>query len=61
MSYVIIKHVVVEGKELPVLLVDEQNEVMSFGHIEDAKDYKNLFQVNSDSNHRYEIKKVHEK
>ena len=58
MSYVIIKHVKVEGKELPVLLLNHQNEILTFNSRDDAKQYKELFQVNSDSNHRYEIQKI---
>lgn len=61
MSYVIVKHVQVEGKELPVFLVDEQNEVLTFGAIEDAEDYRKIFQINSDSGHRYEIKMINDK
>ena len=58
MSYVIIKHVKVEGTELPVLLLNHQNEILTFNTREDAKQYQELFQVNSDSNHRYEIQKI---
>ena len=58
MSYVIIKHVKVEGTELPVLLLNHQNEILTFNTREDVKQYQELFQVNSDSNHRYEIQKI---
>jgi hypothetical protein len=60
MNFVIIKHVKIEGKELPVLLLNHQNEVLSFHDIEDAEVYLKLFKINSDSGHRYEIKNLNQ-
>jgi hypothetical protein len=56
MNFVIIKHVKIEGRELPVLLLNQQNEVLSFNNREAAEQYLKLFEINSDSGHRYEIK-----
>lgn len=60
MNFVIIKHVKIEGRELPVLLLNHQNEVLSFHDIEDAEVYLKLFKINSDSCHRYEIKNLNQ-
>ena len=46
------------GKELPVVILDTHEEVLEFESEEEAENQKNLFLVNSDSGHRYEIKKI---
>jgi len=46
------------GKKLPVILLNSQSEVLEFDNEEDAISYKDLFQQNSDSNHKYVVKKV---
>ena len=58
--YVIIKNIENKktGKILPVVLIDSQCEVLEFETEEEALKYKDIFQVNSDSNHLYEVKKV---
>lgn len=58
--YVIIKNIKngKTGKTLPVVLIDSQCEVLEFETEEEANKYKEIFQVNSDSNHQYEVKKV---
>ena len=61
MSYIIVKYVKHYETELPVILIDEFGEVLNFDGIEDAENYQKLFQTNSDSGHRYEIKHVSEK
>jgi len=61
MSYIIVKYVKLNKQEVPVILIDEFGEVLTFGGEEDAEDYKNLFQRNSDSGHRYEVKHISEK
>jgi len=61
MSYIIVKYVRHYEIELPVILIDEFGEVLTFDGIEDAEDYQKLFQKNSDSGHRYEVKHVSEK
>jgi len=61
MSYIIVKYVKLNKQELPVILIDEFGEILTFDGEEDAEDYKNLFQRNSDSGHRYEVKHISEK
>jgi hypothetical protein len=59
-KYVIVKHIKnpVTGKALPVIIIDDQNEIMEFETHEEAEALKNVFQKNSDSDHTYEIKKI---
>ena len=45
------------GIELPVILVDSHSEIMSFDSEEEALKMKEVFEVNSDSGHKYLIKK----
>ena len=45
------------GIELPVILVDSHSEIMSFDSEEEALKIKELFEVNSDSGHKYLVKK----
>lgn len=45
------------GVELPVILVDSFSEIMSFDSEEDAIKMKDLFEANSDSGHKYFVKK----
>jgi hypothetical protein len=60
MSYIIIKLVKeqMRDKELPVILLNSQSEVMEFDTIDDAEEMRNRFEVNSDSGHRYVLKKI---
>lgn len=60
MSYIIIKLVKEQNrdKELPVILLNSQNEVMEFDTIDEAEEMRNRFEVNSDSGHRYILKKI---
>jgi hypothetical protein len=56
--WVIVKMIKNEnGIELPVILVDSHSEIMSFDTEEEAIKIKVLFEVNSDSGHKYIIKK----
>jgi len=59
-KYVIVKHIKhpVTGKVLPVIIIDDQSEIMEFETHEEAVALKNVFQKNSDSDHTYEIKKI---
>lgn len=59
-KYVIVKFIKNEktGKEIPVILLDSQNEIMEFDDKDEAERIKNLFQVNSDSGHVYGIKRI---
>jgi hypothetical protein len=60
MSYIIIKLVKeqMRDKELPVILLNSQSEVMEFDTIDEAEEMRNRFEVNSDSGHRYVLKKI---
>jgi hypothetical protein len=60
MSYIIIKLVKeqMRDKELPVILLNSQSEVMEFDTIDEAEEMRNRFEVNSDSGHRYILKKI---
>jgi hypothetical protein len=57
--YFIIKYIKNNnGVEMPVLIVDTHSEVLEFNTIEEAEKVKELFQANTDSGYRYEVKKV---
>jgi hypothetical protein len=62
MSYVIIKMVKnsVRSAELPVIILDGEGEVLEFDTIEQAEDMRARFEINSDSGHKYRIKKIGE-
>ena len=47
-------------KELPVILLDGENEILEFDTKEDAEDMRLRFEINSDSGHKYKIKKIGE-
>ena len=56
--WVIVKMVTYNnGIELPVILVDSYSEIMSFDTEEEALRMKEIFEVNSDSGHKYLVKK----
>jgi hypothetical protein len=59
-KYVIVKHIKnpITGKNLPVIIIDDQNEIMEFETLEEAEHIQAVFQKNSDSDHTYEIKKI---
>jgi hypothetical protein len=57
-KYIIIKKITKQnGVVIPVILLDGE-EVMEFNSLEEAERVKNLFQINSDSGHIYEVKKI---
>ena len=58
MGYIIIKHIYGERSRLPVVLLDGLGEVMEFQTEADANDMCSLFQMNTDSGHVYEVKKI---
>jgi hypothetical protein len=62
MSYIIIKMVknAVRQTELPVIILDGEGEVLEFDTIEQAEDMRARFEINSDSGHKYRIKKIGE-
>jgi hypothetical protein len=57
--YIIIKHVKIHNdRELPVIILDSQGEVWEFDNKDKAQDMVNIFNTNTDSGHKYEVKKV---
>ena len=62
MSYIIIKMVKDHRreKELPVIILDSEGEVLEFDTIENAEDMRARFEINSDSGYNYRIKKIGE-
>jgi len=57
--YVIIKHVKTkDGRIFPVIMLDSHGEVLEFEKKEDADELSKILNVNTDSGHRYEVKKV---
>lgn len=62
MSYIIIKMVkdAVRDKKLPVIILDNSGEVLEFNTLEEAEDMRSRFEVNSDSGHKYKVKKIGE-
>jgi hypothetical protein len=62
MSYIIIKLVknLVRSTELPVIILDGEGEVLEFDTMEQAEDMRARFEINSDSGHKYRIKKIGE-
>lgn len=57
--YIIVKHIKTDhNTTLPVVIVDTQCEVLEFDTIEEAEQMKSIFEINSDSGHKYEVKKI---
>jgi hypothetical protein len=56
--YCIIKYIKLEKKELPVIILNSQDEVLEFDTEAKAEDFKNILQMNSDSGYRYVVKKI---
>jgi hypothetical protein len=60
--YVIIKHVKMNSspmsRKVPVILLNSDTEVWEFENEEEATKMKEIFETNSDSGHKYEIKKL---
>ena len=57
-NYLITKKVKFNGVDLTVIIFVNQSEIMEFDTYEDAEKMRKLFQVNSDSQHVYEVKKI---
>lgn len=47
-----------KGKEMPVIILDTQEEVLEFETYEEAEKLRDFLETNSDSGHRYEVKKI---
>jgi hypothetical protein len=60
--YVIIKHVKMNSspmsRKVPVILLNSDTEVWEFENEEEATKMKEIFETNSDSGHKYEVKKL---
>jgi hypothetical protein len=57
--YVIIKHIKTENKKrVPVILLNSESEILEFDTLESAEKMKEIFELNSDSGHKYEVKKI---
>ena len=57
--YVIIKHVKTDKtKRLPVIILNSESEIWEFDTIEEAEKMRETFELNSDSGHKYEVRKI---
>lgn len=57
--YVILKHIKTQDERiLPVIMLDVQSEVWEFDNKEKAQEMVNILNTNTDSGHKYEVKKV---
>jgi hypothetical protein len=58
--YVIIKHIKLDEnkKRVPVILLNTESEIWEFDTEKDAEKMKVIFELNSDSGHKYEVKKI---
>ena len=58
--YVIIKHIKMQEnkKRVPVILLDSQGEIWEFDSQKEAEEMREIFELNSDSGHKYEVKKI---
>ena len=57
--FVIIKHVKTkDDRILPVIMIDTHNEVLEFETKEEAEEFARIMNNNTDSGHKYEVKKV---
>lgn len=46
------------SRKVPVILLNSDTEVWEFETEEEAEEMKEIFQTNSDSGHKYEVKKL---
>lgn len=58
--YVILKHINNKktGKNLPVILIDNQAEILEFETVYEAEKLCDILNANTDSGHSYTVKKV---
>jgi hypothetical protein len=57
-KYFITKKIKYNNTDLTVIMFDDQNEILEFDTHQEAEKMRKLFQVNSDSQHIYEVKKI---
>jgi hypothetical protein len=57
--FVIVKHIKTENrKRVPVILLNSDSEIWEFDTIKEAEEMRDIFELNSDSGHKYEVKKI---
>jgi len=58
--YVIVKHIKMNDnkKRVPVIILNSDSEILEFDTIEQAEKIRKIFELNSDSGHVYEVKKI---
>jgi hypothetical protein len=58
--YVIVKHIKMNDnkKRVPVIILNSDSEILEFETLESAERMKEIFELNSDSGHVYEVKKI---
>ena len=56
--YCILKYIKVDKKELPVIILNSQDEILEFDSETQAEEFKQILQMNSDSGYRYLVKKI---
>ena len=58
--YVIIKHIKIQENKtrVPVILLDGQGEIWEFDTEKEAEKMREVFELNSDSGHKYEVRKI---
>ena len=54
----ILKYIKVDKKELPVIILNSQDEILEFDSETQAEEFKQILQMNSDSGYRYIVKKI---
>lgn len=58
--YVIVKHIKMNDnkKRVPVIILNSDSEILEFENLESAERMREIFELNSDSGHVYEVKKI---
>ncbi len=58
--YVIVKHIKMNDnkKRVPVIILNSDSEILEFETLESAEKMREIFELNSDSGHVYEVKKI---
>lgn len=57
--YVIIKHIKTESKKrVPVIILNGESEIWEFETEKEAEKMREIFELNSDSGYKYEVKKI---
>jgi len=58
--YVIVKHIKLDEnkKRVPVILLNSESEIWEFDTEKEAEKMREIFELNSDSGHKYQVKKI---